>query len=211
MSEREDEATNQEITEDVFNEHHESILETNYATSEVHYESGTQTEEASNDYAADGAEVMSTNIGPTFLTSGETGHDVMAAQSSAKVKEVASHVSVTSDVGNSTASGEIDSSCLVTLSNSNTIGPCQGHAHSHCSCGLLMWFCLLIVSRLKLSFVHYNDHQRFLAVKIMLMPDGHMMTIAFAIGVTTRELKEHFANELKVPSGVIQLSLDGKC
>lgn len=42
------------------------------------------------------------------------------------------------------------------------------------------------------------------------MPDGHMMTIAFAIGVTTRELKEHFANELKVPSRVIQLSLDGK-
>lgn len=58
--------------------------------------------------------------------------------------------------------------------------------------------------------MHYCDHERFVSVKIMLMPDGHMMTIAFAIGVTTRELKEHFANELKVPSGVIHLSLDGK-
>lgn len=48
------------------------------------------------------------------------------------------------------------------------------------------------------------------AVKIMLMPEGHMMTIAFTIGVTTRELKDHFANELKVPSEIIRLSLDGR-
>lgn len=48
------------------------------------------------------------------------------------------------------------------------------------------------------------------AVKIKLMPEGHMMTIAFTIGVTARELKEHFANELKIPKEIIRLSLDGK-
>ncbi|KAL2093306.1 hypothetical protein ACEWY4_010618 [Coilia grayii] len=48
------------------------------------------------------------------------------------------------------------------------------------------------------------------SVKIMLMPEGHMMTIAFTIGVSARELKEHFANELKIPPEIIRLSLDGK-
>ncbi|XP_041965152.1 IQ and ubiquitin-like domain-containing protein [Alosa sapidissima] len=152
MSAREDEATHPEVTEGDPEGHHESVSENNYATSEVQSESETQTEDALNDIE-DAAEVITTNICPTFLTSGETGH-VMAEQSSTKAqdyRDVASHVSVTSDLGNSTAS-----------------------------------------------------------VKIMLMPEGHMMTIAFTIGVTTRELKDHFANELKVPSEIIQLSLDGK-
>ncbi|XP_038873938.1 IQ and ubiquitin-like domain-containing protein [Salvelinus namaycush] len=47
-------------------------------------------------------------------------------------------------------------------------------------------------------------------VKIMLMPEGHMMTMAFAIGLTVKELKYHFANELKVPSEVIQISQSGR-
>ncbi|XP_055790599.1 IQ and ubiquitin-like domain-containing protein [Salvelinus fontinalis] len=47
-------------------------------------------------------------------------------------------------------------------------------------------------------------------VKIMLMPEGHMMTMAFAIGLTVKELKYHFANELKVPSEVIQISQRGR-
>ncbi|XP_041692549.2 LOW QUALITY PROTEIN: IQ and ubiquitin-like domain-containing protein [Coregonus clupeaformis] len=47
-------------------------------------------------------------------------------------------------------------------------------------------------------------------VKIMLMPEGHVMTMAFAIGLTIKELKFHFANELKVPSEVIQISLSGR-
>ncbi|XP_048877784.1 IQ and ubiquitin-like domain-containing protein isoform X3 [Brienomyrus brachyistius] len=46
-------------------------------------------------------------------------------------------------------------------------------------------------------------------VKIMFLPDGHMMTIAFAIGLTIQDLKEHFSNELKVPSDVIQILLNG--
>lgn len=103
MSEQEDEATHPEFTEDVSDGHHES-LENNYATSDVQYESATQTEESPNDNANDGA----AEVCPTFLTSGETGHDVMTEQSSAKVQEVASHATVTPDVGNSTASGEID-------------------------------------------------------------------------------------------------------
>lgn len=44
----------------------------------------------------------------------------------------------------------------------------------------------------------------------MFLPDGHMMTIAFAIGLTIQDLKEHFSNELKVPSDVIQILLNGK-
>lgn len=129
MSEWEDEATNPEVTKDLSGGHHESILENDHATSEVQFESATQTDEAPNDNPTDGdAEVKSTNICPTFLTSGETGHDIMAEQSSTKV------VSVTSDVGNSTASGEIDTSCYPF--SDKIVGPCQGHAHSHCNSNL---------------------------------------------------------------------------
>ncbi|XP_012994505.1 IQ and ubiquitin-like domain-containing protein isoform X3 [Esox lucius] len=47
-------------------------------------------------------------------------------------------------------------------------------------------------------------------VKIMLMPEGHMMTMAFAIGLSIKELKCNFSNELKVPTEVIQISLSGR-
>ncbi|KAJ7997673.1 hypothetical protein DPEC_G00214580 [Dallia pectoralis] len=46
-------------------------------------------------------------------------------------------------------------------------------------------------------------------VKIMLMPEGHTVTMAFAIGLSIKELKLNFANELKVPPEVIQISLSG--
>ncbi|KAK3558406.1 hypothetical protein QTP86_018012 [Hemibagrus guttatus] len=46
-------------------------------------------------------------------------------------------------------------------------------------------------------------------VKVLLMPEGHMMTVAFMIGLTTEDLKNHFANELRVPSDFIQLTLNG--
>ncbi|XP_027029299.2 IQ and ubiquitin-like domain-containing protein isoform X1 [Tachysurus fulvidraco] len=46
-------------------------------------------------------------------------------------------------------------------------------------------------------------------VKILLMPEGHMMTVAFMIGLTTKDLKNHFANELRVPADFIQLTLNG--
>lgn len=41
------------------------------------------------------------------------------------------------------------------------------------------------------------------------MPEGHMMTVAFMIGLTTKDLKNHFANELRVPADFIQLTLNG--
>ncbi|XP_026874591.2 IQ and ubiquitin-like domain-containing protein isoform X2 [Electrophorus electricus] len=47
-------------------------------------------------------------------------------------------------------------------------------------------------------------------VKILLMPEGHMMTKAFIIGLTTQDLKNHFASELRVPSDVIKITLNGK-
>lgn len=37
-----------------------------------------------------------------------------------------------------------------------------------------------------------------------------MMTMAFTIGLTTEDLKNHFATELRVPSNVIQIMLSGK-
>ncbi|KAL0968081.1 hypothetical protein UPYG_G00262140 [Umbra pygmaea] len=61
----------------------------------------------------------------------------------------------------------------------------------------------------KTSFI--NDFGNSTAtVKIMLMPEGHMMTMAFAIGRSIEELKNNFANELKVPSEFIQVFLSGK-
>ncbi|XP_017340179.1 IQ and ubiquitin-like domain-containing protein isoform X1 [Ictalurus punctatus] len=46
-------------------------------------------------------------------------------------------------------------------------------------------------------------------VKILLMPEGHMMTVAFMIGLTIQDLKNHFANELRVPSDLIHIILNG--
>ncbi|XP_057185182.1 IQ and ubiquitin-like domain-containing protein isoform X2 [Triplophysa rosa] len=48
-------------------------------------------------------------------------------------------------------------------------------------------------------------------VKILLMPDRHMITVAFTIGLTILDLKNHFAFELRVPSDNIQITLDEKC
>lgn len=47
------------------------------------------------------------------------------------------------------------------------------------------------------------------AVKVVLVPEGHVMTVAFAIGLSIQELKYHLASELRVPSEVLQISLDG--
>ncbi|KAM7397307.1 hypothetical protein PAMP_020291 [Pampus punctatissimus] len=47
-------------------------------------------------------------------------------------------------------------------------------------------------------------------VKVVLVPEGHVMTVAFAIGLSIQELKRHLASELRVPAEVLQLSLDGR-
>lgn len=44
----------------------------------------------------------------------------------------------------------------------------------------------------------------------MLLPDGYVMTVAFAIGLTTDNLKEHFTTELKIPPNVLQITFNGK-
>ncbi|KAK1168987.1 IQ and ubiquitin-like domain-containing protein [Acipenser oxyrinchus oxyrinchus] len=46
-------------------------------------------------------------------------------------------------------------------------------------------------------------------VKVMLLPDGYVMTVAFAIGLTTDNLKEHFTTELKIPPNVLQITFNG--
>ncbi|KAF1386387.1 hypothetical protein PFLUV_G00094300 [Perca fluviatilis] len=47
-------------------------------------------------------------------------------------------------------------------------------------------------------------------VKVVLVPEGHVMTAAFAIGLSIQELKVHLAAELRVPAEVLQISLDGR-
>ncbi|KAF0040444.1 hypothetical protein F2P81_006342 [Scophthalmus maximus] len=47
-------------------------------------------------------------------------------------------------------------------------------------------------------------------VKVVLVPHGHVMTVAFAIGLSIQELKCHLASELRVPVEVLQISLDGR-
>ncbi|XP_067236611.1 IQ motif and ubiquitin-like domain-containing protein isoform X4 [Chanodichthys erythropterus] len=42
------------------------------------------------------------------------------------------------------------------------------------------------------------------------MPERHMITLAFTIGLTILDLKKHFSFELRVPSDIIQISLDEK-
>ncbi|XP_029010582.1 IQ and ubiquitin-like domain-containing protein isoform X2 [Betta splendens] len=46
-------------------------------------------------------------------------------------------------------------------------------------------------------------------VKVVLVPEGHVMTVAFVIGLSIQELKRHLASELRVPPQVLQISLDG--
>ncbi|XP_018560559.1 LOW QUALITY PROTEIN: IQ and ubiquitin-like domain-containing protein [Lates calcarifer] len=47
-------------------------------------------------------------------------------------------------------------------------------------------------------------------VKVVLVPEGHVMTVAFAIGLSVQELKSHLASELRVPVEVLQVSLDSR-
>ncbi|XP_028668407.2 IQ and ubiquitin-like domain-containing protein [Erpetoichthys calabaricus] len=51
--------------------------------------------------------------------------------------------------------------------------------------------------------------QATVTVKILLMPDEQVMTMAFTTGLSVLSLKEHFATELKIPSSVIQIMSSG--
>lgn len=46
-------------------------------------------------------------------------------------------------------------------------------------------------------------------MKVVLLPGGHVITEAFAISLTVREVKGHLASELKVPPEVLQICLNG--
>ncbi|XP_076078527.1 IQ motif and ubiquitin-like domain-containing protein isoform X3 [Mytilus galloprovincialis] len=47
-------------------------------------------------------------------------------------------------------------------------------------------------------------------VKIVLMPSGQVVTLACTLGQSLRELKDHFASELKMQFNMIYLMFDGK-
>lgn len=42
------------------------------------------------------------------------------------------------------------------------------------------------------------------------MPERHMITVAFTIGLSILDLKKHFSFKLRVPLDIIQITLDGK-
>lgn len=48
-----------------------------------------------------------------------------------------------------------------------------------------------------------------LPVKVVLVPEGHVITVAFPIGHRIQDLKHHLGSELQVPAEVLLLSLDG--
>ncbi|KAM8860991.1 IQ motif and ubiquitin-like domain-containing protein isoform 1-T1 [Synchiropus picturatus] len=55
-----------------------------------------------------------------------------------------------------------------------------------------------------------NDGNSTATVKVVLVPGGHVMTVAFNIGFSIQELKRYLGAELKVPSEILQISLNGK-
>ncbi|XP_072241428.1 IQ motif and ubiquitin-like domain-containing protein [Leuresthes tenuis] len=48
------------------------------------------------------------------------------------------------------------------------------------------------------------------SVKVVLVPGGHVMTVAFAIGLSIQELKRYLASELRVHMEVLQLCLNNR-
>lgn len=48
-----------------------------------------------------------------------------------------------------------------------------------------------------------------LAVKVVLLPDGHVMTLTAPTGLCIRHLKHHLSTELKVPAEELLMSLHG--
>ncbi|KAM9753714.1 IQ motif and ubiquitin-like domain-containing protein [Menidia menidia] len=49
-----------------------------------------------------------------------------------------------------------------------------------------------------------------LIVKVVLVPEGHVMTVAFPIGLSIQELKRHLASELRTQTEGLQLHLEGR-
>ncbi|CAH2278169.1 IQ and ubiquitin-like domain-containing [Pelobates cultripes] len=47
-------------------------------------------------------------------------------------------------------------------------------------------------------------------VKVMLVPDGQVVTMAFSIGYSVQNLKNYFAAEMKIPETVIRITFEGR-
>ncbi|XP_068132480.1 IQ motif and ubiquitin-like domain-containing protein isoform X2 [Hyperolius riggenbachi] len=47
-------------------------------------------------------------------------------------------------------------------------------------------------------------------VKVMLVPDGQVVTIAFSIGKSVGDLKNYFASQMKIPETVLQIMFEGR-
>ncbi|XP_053320863.1 IQ and ubiquitin-like domain-containing protein [Spea bombifrons] len=47
-------------------------------------------------------------------------------------------------------------------------------------------------------------------VKVMLVPDGQVVTLAFSIGYSVENLKNYFATQMKIPETVIQIMFEGR-
>ncbi|XP_040267691.1 IQ and ubiquitin-like domain-containing protein [Bufo bufo] len=55
-----------------------------------------------------------------------------------------------------------------------------------------------------------DDSSATATVKVMLTPDGQVITVAFSIGKSIEHLKNYFASEMKIPEAVIRIMFEGR-
>ncbi|XP_069812186.1 IQ motif and ubiquitin-like domain-containing protein isoform X2 [Dendropsophus ebraccatus] len=55
-----------------------------------------------------------------------------------------------------------------------------------------------------------EDSSATATVKVMLVPDGQVITVAFSIGKSIEHLKNYFASQMKIPEAVIKIMYEGR-
>ncbi|XP_056429757.1 IQ and ubiquitin-like domain-containing protein isoform X1 [Hyla sarda] len=55
-----------------------------------------------------------------------------------------------------------------------------------------------------------DDSSATATVKVMLTPDGQVITVAFSIGKSIEHLKNYFASQMKLPEAVIRIMYEGR-
>ncbi|XP_077117174.1 IQ motif and ubiquitin-like domain-containing protein [Ranitomeya variabilis] len=58
--------------------------------------------------------------------------------------------------------------------------------------------------------IDLDDSSATATVKVMLTPDGQVITVAFSIGKSIEHLKNYFASQMKIPEAVIRIMFEGR-
>ncbi|KAM4039505.1 IQ motif and ubiquitin-like domain-containing protein isoform 3-T4 [Anomaloglossus baeobatrachus] len=58
--------------------------------------------------------------------------------------------------------------------------------------------------------IDLDDSCATATVKVMLTPDGQVITVAFSIGKSIEHLKNYFASQMKIPEAVIRITFEGR-